>query len=222
MRTYRPLFAVSAVASLTFLLARSFTASDWPVVPEVLSVLLLAVIGFRVDKLLGTALAVSSLGDFLLGVRQLGSLDGESLFIVGLGSFLVAHLVYIAMFRKYRLTDWWKPGPARLLGVLTILVTLGTVLGVLLHSLGPLLIPVGVYSLVLCSMGISAMLADMGTPLAAFGALVFISSDAMLAIAKFRGPFPGHNQLIWITYYAAQCLILLGVGRRGNREQPAT
>ena len=222
MRTYQPLFAVSAVASLTFLLVRLLTTSDWPVVPEVLSVLLLAVIGFRADKLLGTALAISSLGDFLLGVRQLGSLDGESLFIFGLGSFLVAHLVYIAMFRKYRLSDWWKPGPARLLGVLTILVALGTVLGVLRHSLGPMLIPVVVYSLVLCGMGMSAMLADLGNPLASFGALLFISSDAMLAIAKFRGPFPGHNQLIWITYYAAQCLILLGIGRRRNREQPAT
>ena len=66
------------------------------------------------------------------------------------------------------------------------------------------------------------MLADLGTPLAAFGALLFISSDAMLAIAKFRGPFPGHNQLIWITYYTSQCLILLGVGGRRNRVQPAT
>ena len=63
------------------------------------------------------------------------------------------------------------------------------------------------------------MLADLGTPLAAFGALLFISSDAMLAISKFRGPFPGNEQLTWITYYAAQFLILRGVERHHRMEK---
>jgi len=214
MRKSGLLFAVCAASSLTFLLARPLTAGDWPVIFKVLSILLLAVLGFRVDGLLGTALALSSLGDFLLGVRRIGSLDGESLFLLGLGSFLIAHLVYIALFRKYLTLVWWKPGPARMWGVLAILVALASMLGILRHSLGSLLIPVVVYSLVLSGMGISAMLADLGTPLAAFGALLFIASDAMIAITKFRGPFPGSGQLIWITYYAAQFLILRGVERR--------
>jgi len=221
MKTSRPLIFVSAAASLTYLVVRPLTAGDWPVVFAVLSTLLLAVVGFRVTALLGVALAVSCLGDFLLGVRRLGSLDGESLFLLGLGSFLVAHLVYIAMFRKYRMAEWRKPGAVRVLGVLTILVVLGTILGILRDSLGPLLIPVVVYSLVLSGMGISAMLADLGTPLAGIGALFFIASDAMIAISKFRGPFPGHEPLIWITYYAAQFLILLGVAHRRRWEQRA-
>ena len=221
MKTSRLLIFVSAAASLTYLVVRPLTAGDWPVVFAVLSTLLLAVVGFRVTALLGVALAVSCLGDFLLGVRRLGSLDGESLFLLGLGSFLVAHLVYIAMFRKYRMAEWRKPGAVRVLGVLTILVVLGTILGILRDSLGPLLIPVVVYSLVLSGMGISAMLADLGTPLAGIGALFFIASDAMIAISKFRGPFPGHEPLIWITYYAAQFLILLGVAHRRRWEQRA-
>jgi uncharacterized membrane protein YhhN len=214
MRTSGLLFAVSAAASLTFLLAHPLTAGDWPVIFKVLSILLLAVLGFRVDGLLGGALALSSLGDFLLGVRRLGSLDGESLFLLGLGSFLIAHLVYIALFRKYQALIWWKPSPARLWGVLAILVALGSVLGILRQSLGSMLIPVVVYSLVLSGMGISAMLADLGNPLAGSGALLFIASDAMIAINKFRGPFAGNDQLIWITYYSAQFLILRGVERR--------
>ena len=210
---------VSAAASLTFLLAHPLTAGDWPVIFKVLSILLLAVLGFRVDGLLGGALALSSLGDFLLGVRRLGSLDGESLFLLGLGSFLIAHLVYIALFRKYLALVWWKPSPARVWGVLAILVALGSVLGILRQSLGSMLIPVVVYSLVLSCMGISAMLADLGTPLAGFGVLLFIASDAMIAINKFRGPFLGSEQLIWITYYSAQFLILRGVERRHSRKQ---
>ncbi len=219
MRTPGLLFAVSGAASLTFLLARPLTAGDWPVIFKVLSILLLAVLGFRVDGLLGCALALSSLGDFFLGVRRLGSLDGESLFLLGLGSFLIAHLVYIALFRKYQALVWWKPSPARAWGVLAILVALGSVLGTLQQSLGSMLIPVVVYSLVLTWMGISAMLADLRTPLAGFGALLFIASDAMIAINKFHGPFPGNDQLIWIIYYSAQFLILRGVERRHGRKQ---
>jgi uncharacterized membrane protein YhhN len=219
MKTSRLLIFVSVAASLTYLLVRPLTAGDWPVVFAVLSTFLLAVLGFGANRLLGGALALSSLGDFLLGVRRLGSLDAESLFLLGLGSFLLAHVVYIAMFRKYRLSVWWKPGPVRLLGVLTIVVVLGSMLGILRHSLGPLLLPVVVYSLVLSGMGISAMLADLGTPLAGIGSLLFIVSDAMIALSKFHGPFAGSGPLIWITYYAAQLLILLGVAHRYVRER---
>jgi uncharacterized membrane protein YhhN len=81
-------------------------------------------------------------------------------------------------------------------------------------SLGPLLIPVVVYALVLAAMAISALLADLGNPLAAIGALSFVASDAMLAIGKFDGAFPGHGPLIWVTYYLAQLFIFLGVAYR--------
>jgi uncharacterized membrane protein YhhN len=216
------LFAISAAACLTFLLARPLTLGDWPVIFKVLSIFLLAVLGLRVDGLLGAALALSAVGDFLLSIRRIGHFDGESLFLLGLVSFLIAHLVYIVLFRKYRGPIWWKPNWTRVGGVFVILVALGSVLGVLHRSLGSMLIPVVVYSLVLACMGISAILADLGTPLAGFGGLLFIASDAMIAISKFRGSFLGHEQLIWITYYSAQLLILRGVEHRysGNQSLP--
>jgi uncharacterized membrane protein YhhN len=220
MKTSGLLFPVSAAASLTFLLARPLTPGDWPVIFKVLSIFLLAVLGLRVNALLGAALALSSVGDFLLGIRRLGNLDGESLFLLGLVLFLIAHLLYIALFRKYRGPIWRKPNWVRVCGVLAILVVLGSVLGVLHRSLGSMLIPVVVYSLVLACMGISAILADLGTPLAGFGALLFIASDAMIAISKFRGSFLGNQQLIWITYYSAQLLILRGVERRYSGNHP--
>jgi uncharacterized membrane protein YhhN len=208
------LFAISVAASLSFVLARPLTMGDWPVIFAVMSILLMAVVGFGIERLLGVALIVSSVGDFLLGVRRLGSLDRESLFLFGLISFLTAHLVYIAVFRRYRTLIWWRPGAVRILGVLAIVVALGSVLGILWGALGSMLIPVVVYSLVLSCMGISSMLADLGTPLAGFGALLFIASDAMIAISKFHGPFPGAEQFIWITYYLAQVLIVSGVAHR--------
>jgi len=216
MKTSILLVAVSAGASFAFLLARPLTAGDWPVVLKVLSILLLAVVGGRINRLLGGALALASLGDFLLGVRRLGKLDANSLFLFGLASFLAAHLVYILMFRKYRALVWWKPGPARVGGVVIILIAVAVMLGMLRQSLGSMLVPVVVYALALSAMGISAMLADLGSPLAAVGALLFISSDAMLAVNKFRQPFPRSEPLIWITYYLAQFLIVRGV--EGHRR----
>ncbi len=221
MRRHGLRLAVSAAASLIFLLTRTFDGGEWTVVLKVLSILLLAVSGFRVDRLLGIALAVSSVGDLLLGVRRLGSLDEESLFLLGLGSFLIAHLFYIAMFRRYWVPAWWRLGPARAAGVLAIAVAVGTVLAFLRHSLGPMLVPVAVYALVLAGMGISALLADLGSPLASWRALLFIASDTMLAINKFHGSFPGHEPLVWITYYAAQLLILCGVERRLRQTRAA-
>jgi len=219
MRISRPLLVLSATAAFTSLLVHPLSPGDWAVIFKVMSILLLAVVGFRLDRLLGAALTLSSFGDFLLGVRRLGKLDGESLFLLGLGSFLIAHLSYIMMFRKYRALIWWKPGRARVWGVLAILVAVSAMLGILSQSLGSMLIPVVAYSLVLSCMGISAMLADLGTPLAGFGALLFITSDAMIAISKFRHPFSHSERLIWITYYVAQFLILRGVDHRHSREQ---
>lgn len=217
MKSSKLLLAVSFAASVVFLLANSRDSDDWLVVFKLASILPLAVLGFRVNSLLGTALGFGFLGDFLLGVRQIGSLDAEKLFLMGLAAFLFGHLVYIAMFRKYRGAIWWKPGLPRMLGIVAIIVTLAWVLGFLRDSLGPLLIPVVVYALVLTAMAICGLLADLGNPLAAIGALSFVASDAMLAIGKFHGAFPGHGPLIWITYYLAQLLIFLGVACRHMR-----
>src|SRR3974390_47005 len=210
----RPLLVLSIAASLIFLLASPLVASDWLVIFKVASIGLLAVMGFRVNALLGTALTFGAIGDLLLGVHRLGRLGADKLFLFGLGAFLTGHLVYIAMFRRYLGRNWAPHKPARELGVMAVLVTLGLVLAMLHSSLGPLLIPVVIYALVLASMAISALLAELGNPLAAIGALCFVASDAMLAISKFRGPFAEQGPLIWISYYLAQLVIFLGVARR--------
>ena len=224
MKSIRPQIVASAAAALIFLFANSLAVGDWPVVFKVASIAILAMLAIRVDKLLATALAFGTLGDFFLGVRKIGSLDAEKLFLFGLGSFLLGHLVYIAMFRRYR------PGSSsrmrtpsartvRLPAIAAVLVALVWVLGVLRNSLGPLLVPVVAYAIVLAGMAISAQFAELDNPLAAIGALCFVASDAMLAISKFRGPFAGSGPLIWITYYLAQVLIFLGVALRSKRAR---
>lgn len=213
MKSSHVLLLLSIAFSLIFLLSGPVVSQRAPIF-KVGSILLLALPGFRADKLLGAALAFGALGDLLLGVHRLGPFAAEKLFLFGLGAFLLGHLIYIVMFRKYRARDARRLRPMRMLGVIAILIVLIAMLATLWNSLGPLLIPVVIYAVVLCGMGISAMLADLGNPLAAIGALSFIASDAMLAISKFRGPFAGHEPLVWITYYTAQLLILLGILKR--------
>jgi uncharacterized membrane protein YhhN len=222
MKTFGTCVAISVIAAFTFLLLRFFTPTDWLVIIQLFSIFLLALLGLRFNSLLGGSLVFSLIGDFFLGVHRLGSLNGQTLFLLGLCSFLLAHLIYIAMFRKYWPVIWWKPIPARICGMLAILVVVGSLLGMLWQSLGPMLIPVVLYAGALSCMGISAMLADLSTPLAAFGALFFIVSDAMIAISRFHDPVPGSNQLIWVTYYSAQLLILLGVAFNHRRSQSNT
>ena len=122
------MLALSASASLAFLLSSSFTSADWTVVLKVGSIALLAVLGFRVNRLLGIALSFGALGDFLLGVHQLGSLDAEKLFLFGLGAFLAGHLFYIAMFRRFMPRNWAQHSPLRELGIMAVLLTLWLVL----------------------------------------------------------------------------------------------
>ena len=213
----RQLLLLSFAASVVYLLASPAVAGDWLVVFKVASIAILAWLAFHVSKRLGTALALGALGDFLLGVHRLGPLDAEKLFLLGLGAFLFGHLVYIALFRRFLPRNWARHSFLRELGVIAVLVTLGLVLAVLQHSLGPLLMPVVIYALVLATMAITALLAEFGNPLGAIGALCFVASDAMLAIGKFHGAFAGSSALIWSAYYLAQLLIFLGIVRRYQR-----
>jgi len=210
----RPILFFSAASSLIFLCASLYTSADWTAIPKVASISLLAVLGFGgVSDLLGIALTLGAVGDLLLGVSRLGVFGPDQLFLGGLAAFLLGHLVYIVMFAKLLPRNWARHDPLRELGVIAVLATLGLVLATIQHSLGPLLVPVIVYALVLATMATTALLADLGNQLAAIGALCFVASDAMLAMAKFRGPFALSAPLIWVTYYLAQLLISLGLAR---------
>ncbi len=209
MKAQRLLLAVSFASSALFLCARPFATGNWPAFPKTLSIVLLAVIGFGVNRLLGAALALSAVGDFALCVQHIGNIGSDSLFLIGLVSFLLAHVVYIVMFRSFPVR--WLPGGLRFLGIAAILLALGFLLRVLYPSLGPMRLPVIIYAFVLCGMGISAMLAKLGNPWAAVGGLCFVASDGMLAFSKFHAPFRWSEPLIWITYFIAQFLILEGI-----------
>ena len=135
-------------------------------------------------------------------------LPRDRFFIHGLISFLIAHLCYIAAFAR-------ESGLALSLpGVIPFLIYGGLMMRVLWPHLGKMRVPVIFYMLAILVMGWAAMsrllwTEQPGSLNAMLGALLFIASDSMLALDKFRGGFRGATLLIFATYAAAQWLIAL-------------
>ena len=170
------------------------------------------------------ALVFCCLGDSLL-LFQYGN---EMFFMLGLGSFLVAHIFFILSYRQHCLIQ----SGAIAMGTQKVRLAFPVVLAgmglitVLLPSLGPLKIPVMMYALVLTLMVVSAIFRLGRTSAISFwmvlsGALLFMVSDSVLAINKFLNPVAHASLWIMITYSAALFLIVEGIRRHalvdGNR-----
>lgn len=144
-------------------------------------------------------LGFSLVGDIFLMLPQ-------NLFVPGLLGFLIAHLFYIAAF---------APGSFRPLSLGSALpfVIYGIGLNALLYRhVGTMRWPVWGYSIAILSMAFFAlrrwMIArNLAALLAFVGAILFVFSDSVIAISRFRGAFPGAGMLILSTYFLAQCLI---------------
>ncbi len=132
-------------------------------------------------------------------------------FIFGLVSFLIGHIFYIVAFTRqtgFQLTPWVL-GAYLLYGVV--------MLALLWPHLGSMQAPVVLYMLIILIMGWQAterwlMLGAVGALLAAVGALLFVISDSVLALDRFRGRFAAARAIVLCTYFAAQWLIALSVG----------
>ncbi|MES2799533.1 MAG: lysoplasmalogenase [Bacteroidota bacterium] len=167
------------------------------------------------------ALVLSLFGDIFL------MFESKDLFVFGLGSFLVGHLLFVLSFRdRIRAA---KPSSMR--KILTIIPFLAFVIGFLVFLHGhfsgnaekePFFIPVSVYATVIGLMGITAALRINGTSnrgfiLVMLGALIFIASDSCIALDRFVFRvtetdlgMPYGSIIIMLTYGIAQYLLTIG------------
>jgi uncharacterized membrane protein YhhN len=203
------LVVISILASLAYIAATEWHAVLGIVVLKTLPVALLAVYALRKRRVdLGVALVLSAAGDALLGL-------GKTWFLAGLIAFLASHLVYTFTFvRRWRKPRFGAPAVA----VILYSATLGIWL---IPATGKLAVPVGCYLVAISAMVVSALAARFPTCWVAVGAVLFLLSDSILAIHKFRMPVPYASFLIWTTYYAGQLAITLGAagGARGSRRR---
>lgn len=152
--------------------------------------------------LLGTALAFGCLGDILLGM-------GNDYFTFGLGSFLIGHLFYIPLFVRSFAKPFSSTAVQKAIAAGLIAYSLA-MLAWLWPSLEAFAIPVAAYLFVITTMGVTSSLARFSTALVVTGAALFIFSDSLIAIGRFKTDIGLADHLIWPTYYIGQYLITFG------------
>ena len=209
------LWLVSALSALVY-------GAFWALAPvsplrtvvKILPVAALALIAYLtgprhgVALLLPAALGLSALGDgFLAG-------DPKRWLPLGLASFLIAHLIYVALF-------WSAGGPSGLSEPVRLaLIMVAPIGGVgmlawLWPHLGAMRGAVSAYVAAIVAMLATSLLLPWTAWPVMVGALAFMASDAILSADLFRGArIAGSERLsayaIWALYYGGQAAIALG------------
>jgi len=152
----------------------------------------------------------SWIGDILL------IFEGELFFIMGLLSFLTAHILYILAFASAKSQKYfYQQNP---LLVLPFVVFGGLFLGLFRSNLGAMFIPVLVYAVVILTMSLFALGRYPNSSIDGFwsvfvGSLFFVVSDLSLATNRFIYEFVGAGVWVMFTYIVAQGLIVYGMGQ---------
>ena len=162
------------------------------------------------------ALFFSWLGDVLLMFQD----DHSLFFLLGLSSFLVAHLFYILFFHFVRINEKVK---SKWYLLLIVAIYYAIMIIILSPHLGDLKLPVRIYAVVISFMFMLAMhmlfIKNTTTGLWMMtGALLFVISDSLLAINKFYQPFESAAIFVMITYGLAQLFITEGAIRHISSE----
>jgi len=154
------------------------------------------------------ALVFSWGGDVLLMFESIFS----NFFIFGLVAFLIAHIFYIMFYENIIRKDgirknyWW---------FLPVIIYYIALIYLLSPHLGDMKLPVRIYGIVISYMLIQALQTGRIKDMAAAtfmigGAVLFITSDSILAINKFYESFEFAGIAIMLTYGIAQLLLTLG------------
>jgi uncharacterized membrane protein YhhN len=222
MRLKQLLLIIFVCLSVADLLAVTvpFPTLEWICKPLLMPVLLLHFLQERSDtkgfhRYIAWGIFFSTFGDsFLLKG------DEELFFMLGLGSFLVAHIFYIIGFRKLYQPPAGKATAMSLSGNFPLAMAL-LAYGVLLYSaLYPKLdavlkVAVLVYASAITLMALSCLALrpqlskQVFSPLMV-GASLFVLSDSCIAVNRFLMPLPYSGLIIMSTYIVAQYLIAKG------------
>ena len=162
------------------------------------SIVILSVIAAR-DRAYGLAIALafSAVGDALLEYSP-------GLFASGLVAFLLAQITYSVTFMRARKVAQTQPA-----AVILIAYSFGLAAW-LLPGVGPLAVPVAIYVMAITAMVVCAFFARFPNRLVEAGAVLFLISDSVLAVNRFRMPIPLSGWIVWSTYYCGQLLIATG------------
>ncbi|WBQ02551.1 lysoplasmalogenase [Kribbella sp. CA-293567] len=142
--------------------------------------------------LIQAALLASAAGDLLLETE---------LQLAGMAAFAAAHACYLAVFLSRPHERSWR-----------VLAAYGALwaalIAVLSRDLGAQRVPVAAYALLLTA---TAIASRWHSPRSGAGGLLFLVSDALIALRLAGRDFPGRGVLTMSTYAAGQYLLVSGV-----------
>ena len=157
-------------------------------------------------KIIG-ALVFSTMGDILL------IFEGRPFFILGLLSFLLAHVLYVLIFRSW--VGTLKLDFYTVVCSLFILSYYFFFMKFLWSHLGAMRIPVLAYAFVISGMLWMALQLLRGPSSfrwhIVLGALFFVVSDSLLSIQLFYSSFELAHFYVMLTYLLAQFLLVYGI-----------
>lgn len=204
----RPLLATSLLAGIGFWAALPWAPYPGDALLKWLAVVAAAGLAYsRGAQLTALGLAFGSLGDVALAV------DPQALLLYGMAAFALGHVVYIAAWLPDRVP--WRDVSTGRRGMLLAAVLLAVAMLAVLRPFipGPLFAPVVGYMLLLVAMTGAGLAAKRASPMLATGAVLFLLSDAVLAVRLFMLPTAQGAWLdlvVWPLYYGGQLLIAIG------------
>ncbi len=215
---FLPIISIVALLSAGLTIRAHYLDPPRPVVLYVfkpLTITLILVVGllpgsFRTDLYAGAI----CLGLLFSLAGDIGLMVPGNRVLLSLVCFLFAHFSYLFAFLSDSRADGfpWAAVPLGLIGLVLF--------GRLWPGLAAVLKPaVGVYVVVITAMAAMAVqraaaFPSAGSLAAAVGALLFMASDSLLAVHRFRRPLRRAHVFILGSYYLGQLLIALSVGLR--------
>lgn len=133
-------------------------------------------------------------------------------FLLGLTSFLLAHIFYIVFLQNIRLAEKTH---SNILLLLIVVIYYAVLISWLSPYLGDMKLPVRIYGVVISLMLLLAMHMlfiknKISGKWMMIGAVLFVISDSVLAVNKFYQPFSGASLIIMLAYGLAQLFIIEG------------
>ena len=135
--------------------------------------------------------------------------ESEINFILGLVSFLLAHIMFIVLVVRMLKKPSSKNG---LIAFIPFVITFSGLLFLLKDSLGEMMIPVIIYGAVISIFGTVSLLNYLTSKtkesmFLLIGAVFFVLSDSVLAINKFYDSMAFYPLIVIVTYILAQYFI---------------
>jgi len=206
---HTPLLAAAIIGALIFLVLRELKFfKTRPLLKAIMGVML-AFYCITAPSIplyiMAIGFVFSALGDFLLDIPD------DKGFLLGLFAFFAAHIAFL-VFLWPHMTPLAQLGTAKL-GSFGLLFVSNTWFYLWLRpSLdSSLRIPVAAYSTIIALMGMAAIGTTLPSYLVPLGAALFIASDVVLAIEKFKAKFPFAKTLNWLLYASGQIILAIGV-----------